>query len=655
MSPDKSKPKRRIAESAFIPHVGWLQHDRGEEVISLLRQGYFEAHEQAFFYLYLRPGDTFIDGGAHIGLYSVIAHRTMGGRGVILAAEPNASTAAHLRTNLESNGVTGVTVVPAALWKEPGRIGFVKEAQGRAAFAHVSFEPDQSGATVPAVTLDGLIAEAGLPRVALVKIDVEGAEPEALQGAAESIRNDMLPLLMVEVAEHNLRSRGLATHDLVSQLQSMGYSLCEFSPESMLLQPRTIDGPIWFQNIFACKSLAEINARLRSANKERRDIARDILGRAAACARFKELEELDRLQKVAEMTEGYREWAERTEQLLAAERGTTEELRQAVSESHGRIQGLQAEKQATQARVEAAERLAADNQAWGERSDNLVEQQRKSLAEMEGGLRAAEKLAGENREWAQRTEAILAAKGAEAEQLAGRLAEAEQLAASNLAWAQRSDHAVNECREALAEMERRIAAANVLAEENREWAQRSEALLVSQRADAEGLSVRLAEAERRAQDNQVWAERSEQLVEAQKAIFDELSATVTAKERNAEENRAWAERAEMLVAAQKTVSDGLAQRLGAQEALAAENRRLADRTEELLEAQKRSAAELAVRFAKETRAAQDAVERALRAEAGLEAAQAEIAAVREAMRPLQRFAERFSWIYRLSNRAGRRN
>ena len=522
-------------ESAFVPHVGWLRHNRGDEVIALLRQGYFEAAEQAFFWLFLRPGDTFIDGGAHIGLYSVIAHRAMEAKGRIIAIEPSERTAAHLVANLEGNGVTEARVVRAALWDSSGSIGFVSEREGRAAYARVAFEGEEPQEdTVQTVTLSEVISGSGWDEVALVKIDVEGAEPEALKGAKSAVAKGAAPLLMVEMTERNLQRRGLTTQKLVAQIEAMGYSLFEFVPETLQLKPYRVEGPIWFKNLFACTHPKRVNARLRAAASERKAIARDILGRAAACDRFKELEELDRLRQLADVSEANRQWAERIEGLLSAEREISSGLRMSIQEIESKLVG--------------AERLAAENRTWGERSDENLARQRAAFAELESRLAESTKTIEDNRGWAERAEENFVAQ-------------------------------------------KRIA------DDNRAWAERMEDLLATQKAIAEDLVNRLSAQEGAHAQTRARVEQTEALLAAQKAFSDDLENQLAAKERIAQDNRAWAERTEGFLAVQKAVSDDLTNRLAATGRVAEDNRAWAERVEGLLAAQTKLAAELRGRLA----------------------------------------------------------
>ena len=341
----RSADTEGLAGIAYIPHIGWLRHAPGEEVISLLRQGYFEASEQAFYWLYLRPGNTFIDCGAHIGLYSIIADRVTGGAARVIAVEPSGPTADHLEFNLKQNGVKDALIIRSAIWMTVGHNQFIDEGEGRAAYAHVAFDEDVVGASVPTVTLDQIVSESGGKEIALVKIDVEGAEPEALKGGQHAIEREVLPVLMMEFTEHNLRRRGLSTENLVKQLQDLNYILCEFSPESLELTPFSSQGPIWFKNLFACRDLEQVNARLRLASEGNKIIARDILDRAAACSRFKELEELDQYRSRANEADGFRQWAERTEQMLTAEKEVSVELRAWAENAEARVMRAQHELQ----------------------------------------------------------------------------------------------------------------------------------------------------------------------------------------------------------------------------------------------------------------------------------------------------------------------
>jgi|ERR1043166_9109007 len=97
----------------YVPHIGWLAHEVNDDVGVFLRDGWFEYKEQAFFWLHLQGGDTLIDCGAQVGLYSVLGCEAMRGQGTVFAVEPNPRTIPLLRRNLKRNS-TGCASPPAA-------------------------------------------------------------------------------------------------------------------------------------------------------------------------------------------------------------------------------------------------------------------------------------------------------------------------------------------------------------------------------------------------------------------------------------------------------------------------------------------------------------------------------------------------------------
>src|SRR5258705_1290706 len=89
----------------FVPHIGWLRYPSDDIVLLHLREGSFEFREQAFLWSFLREGDTFLDIGAHCGLFSALASQVMGDGGKILAFEPNPDVLPFLMTNTQRDRV----------------------------------------------------------------------------------------------------------------------------------------------------------------------------------------------------------------------------------------------------------------------------------------------------------------------------------------------------------------------------------------------------------------------------------------------------------------------------------------------------------------------------------------------------------------------
>jgi len=147
----------------------------------------------------LKPGDIFIDVGANIGYYTILASKHVGAK--VFAVEPVPQTVKVLKFNIKLNGLRNVTVIDKAAWNSYCRLK-MKIAFGEfgcASFFHNGVEVD-----VNAIPLDGALAD--VPKIKLIKIDVEGAEYEVLQGLRQTlIRTEYVVLELSRKVDECLR------------------------------------------------------------------------------------------------------------------------------------------------------------------------------------------------------------------------------------------------------------------------------------------------------------------------------------------------------------------------------------------------------------------------------------------------------------------
>jgi FkbM family methyltransferase len=339
----------------YVPHIGWLWHLPGDQLMSLLRQGYFEAQEQAFAWLYLRPRDWLVDGGANTGLYSLLAAHATAGRARVLSVEASPTIADLLEANLAAHRVRGAAV-RAALWNAPGSIRFELEAPDRSAYAHVAFDEGAQGVEVAATTIDRLFREHAIEHAAFAKLDLEGAEQEALEGAADTLARGACAVWMIEFTQANLARRGSSTEMLGELVKEKGLFPCELDEDRLELRALSTTQPLWFKNVLAVRDVDAVNERLRSAPPRNREIARDVLARAKACRRFQELEELEHLRTLAGTAEQNRRWALETEERLTQARALA-----AANERWAR----ETEERLAQARAEVVRLASATGQPGG--------------------------------------------------------------------------------------------------------------------------------------------------------------------------------------------------------------------------------------------------------------------------------------------------
>lgn len=171
---------------------------------------------------------TVMDVGAHVGYYALLFARWVGPGGRVFAFEPAPHNYALLRKNVELNGCTNIVCIPKAVSDRSGTVRLFLSSQGND--RHSIFENPrsivhESSREVPAVSLDQFLADEGWPRVALVKMDVEGAEPLALEGMQETIRRSPGLKLVAECAPEALRSAGRDPVDFLRRLVGLGFAV----------------------------------------------------------------------------------------------------------------------------------------------------------------------------------------------------------------------------------------------------------------------------------------------------------------------------------------------------------------------------------------------------------------------------------------------
>jgi FkbM family methyltransferase len=189
-----------------------------------------EYDDMTFTLRYLRAGESFLDVGANIGFYSLLASAVNGGAPV-LAFEPHPVAANRLRENAALNSLGNVRVVEAALGDVAGSGQITTDLfdQNRIATSN----DNGLSATVPLVTLDGELHRQQIDpsKVALVKIDTEGFEARVLRGAGSLLASTPGPVWIVELTGLGLRygSDDAEVHTLFAQhgYQALRYLAAE--------------------------------------------------------------------------------------------------------------------------------------------------------------------------------------------------------------------------------------------------------------------------------------------------------------------------------------------------------------------------------------------------------------------------------------------
>lgn len=147
----------------------------------------YEPNVTAVFRDRLRPGMHVLDIGANIGYYTMLSASLVGPSGSVTAIEPTPDSAKLLEASRRANSFDNVIVLQVAAGREPGLLVL----HGSYSNTMTSAAPDDAAALINSSTVPSLRVDDLIPRnkdIDFVKIDVEGAEYNALSGASELIR-----------------------------------------------------------------------------------------------------------------------------------------------------------------------------------------------------------------------------------------------------------------------------------------------------------------------------------------------------------------------------------------------------------------------------------------------------------------------------------
>ena len=194
---------------------------------TVARTGSYEPDVSAALRARLRPGATFVDVGANIGWFSILAASLVGPTGRVVAVEPNPDNVALLLRSAQENGFDNIDAHCVALAEEPGAVALETDgSNGRVIPVDgPPPAPVRASYVVAAHPLDELLERGGTSHVDVMKIDVEGAEPMAVRGARRMLQRDH-PVLVSEFYPLALDSAPWGSaQGYLDLLRSLGYRL----------------------------------------------------------------------------------------------------------------------------------------------------------------------------------------------------------------------------------------------------------------------------------------------------------------------------------------------------------------------------------------------------------------------------------------------
>ena len=197
--------------------------------------------------LILNKGSTFIDGGANIGFFSLIASKVVGATGSVIAFEPTPLTLNYLKKNINVNKIKNIIVIAKGLSSSEKQLPFLLRKDNPEANSIVAKEDDNLQdegqiINISTISIDKFCSEKNIKKVDLIKLDIEGQELEAIRGAREIL---LLNQNIKIIFELNIKFRkdGIEfAKEIFTELKRLNFSNYE-----TLLNPRisikNVDNP----------------------------------------------------------------------------------------------------------------------------------------------------------------------------------------------------------------------------------------------------------------------------------------------------------------------------------------------------------------------------------------------------------------------------
>jgi FkbM family methyltransferase len=192
----------------------------------------------------------FLDVGANIGYFSIIAARMLGVSGHVFAFEPVDAIYRILCKNIELNGLNNlVTPIKLACFSAPGEMAMTQSEEPSKSY--LSCSETANTEKVSMTTLDDFVEQRGISVVDCIKIDAEGSDFEVIRGARRTIER-CRPAVILET--DHLGRFGSSKLDVSRFFESIDYSIseikCDHSSDLLCLPGNTLDneGRLWWPN-----------------------------------------------------------------------------------------------------------------------------------------------------------------------------------------------------------------------------------------------------------------------------------------------------------------------------------------------------------------------------------------------------------------------
>lgn len=185
--------------------------------------GSYEQAETDYLRKRIRQDFICVDIGANVGYFTMLMARYSEN---VHAFEPIALNASLLKASAELNGFTNIRMSQCAVGDVEGEVSFSQSSDSAySSMVDTDRKPLHRVISVPSITLDGYLDRELIPRVDLLKADVEGAEELIISGASKLLSDDKRKpnIILMELYDDNLKVFGSSVDLILDKLKGFGY------------------------------------------------------------------------------------------------------------------------------------------------------------------------------------------------------------------------------------------------------------------------------------------------------------------------------------------------------------------------------------------------------------------------------------------------
>lgn len=241
----------------FIGNIRFYAKKRLTGITGNIYTGLHEFEDMMFLLHFLQPDDCFMDLGANVGAYTLLAAGITGAKSI--SVEPVLTTFDILYRNISLNKLEDkIILINSGVSSENGMISF---STGDDTTNHVIASDELTNTNseeIEVITVDSLLIY-GSP--ALIKIDVEGYETEVLKGMQQTLSNPLLKCIIIELMGNGVRY-GFDEYEIHKAIIERGFVCCTYDPFSRALSETK---QTHSSNSIYCRDINFIKNRIQQA------------------------------------------------------------------------------------------------------------------------------------------------------------------------------------------------------------------------------------------------------------------------------------------------------------------------------------------------------------------------------------------------------